>query len=130
MRSLMLRDPVSGLFGLDSLIDAFTHGHSSIGANLKEVDSGYELQLAVPGYNKSEINIQIDNSLLKVTGKKEVKSEKYLWQEFGTTSFSRTFSLPKEVDIEHSEAKCQDGILTMTLPFVKKEKRSSAIKIT
>lgn len=130
MRNLMLRDPVSSLFGLESLIDVWSNGHASISANLKEVESGYELQLAVPGYNKSEINIQIDNSLLKVTGKKEVKGEKYVWQEFGATSFSRTFSLPKEVDAEHSEAKCQDGILTVTLPFVKKEKRSNVIKIT
>lgn len=130
MRNLMLRDPASYLFGLDSLFDVLPHGNTSIGANLKEVENGYELQMAVPGYNKSEINIQIDNSLLKVTGKKEMNGDKYLWQEFGSTSFSRTFSLPKEVDIDHSEAKCQDGILTITLPFIKKEKRSNVIKIT
>lgn len=128
MRNLILKDPISNFFGMDTLFDVLTD--SSVRANLKETEIGYELCLAVPGYNKSEINIQVENSLLKITGKKEAKGDKYIWQEFGSTSFARTFSLPKDVNIEASEARCADGILTMTLPFAKKEKRSNVIKIT
>lgn len=128
MRNSVFKDPFSNFLGLESLIDSYTKSYNTP-ANLKELDGGYELQLSVPGYDKSEINIQIDNSVIKITGKKEVKNEKYLWQEFGTSAFSRSFSLPKEINIDASEAKCKDGVLSLYLPFLKKDKRSNVIKI-
>jgi HSP20 family protein len=87
--------------------------------NVKETDKNYEVELAVPGYDKKDFNISIDNGLLTVSAQKEEQKEKkednYTRREFGYSSFSRTFNLPVNTNDQDINARYEDGILKLSI---------------
>ena len=92
--------------------------------NTIEKDNQYLLEIAVPGMDKKDFEIEIQNDLISISSiskqEKEVKDIlNYNRQEFNYNSFHRTFSLPKEVDQSKIKAIYSNGILTITLPKLK-----------
>ena len=92
--------------------------------NTIENDNQYLLEIAVPGMDKKDFEIEIQNDLISISSiskqEKEVKDNlNYNRQEFNYNSFHRTFSLPKEVDQSKIKAIYTNGILTITLPKLK-----------
>ena len=92
--------------------------------NTIEKDNQYLLEIAVPGMDKKDFEIDIQNDLISISSiskqEKEVKDNyNYNRQEFNYNSFHRTFSLPKEVDQSKIKAIYSNGILTITLPKLK-----------
>ena len=92
--------------------------------NTIEKDNQYLLEIAVPGMDKKDFEIEIQNDLISISSiskqEKEVKDNlNYNMQEFNYNSFHRTFSLPKEVDQSKIKAIYSNGILTITLPKLK-----------
>ena len=92
--------------------------------NTIEKDNQYLLEIAVPGMDKKDFEIEIQNDLISISSiskqEKEVKDYlNYNRQEFNYNSFHRTFSLPKEVDQSKIKAIYTNGILTITLPKLK-----------
>ena len=92
--------------------------------NTIEKENQYLLEIAVPGMDKKDFEIEIQNDLISISSiskqEKEVKDNlNYNRQEFNYNSFHRTFSLPKEVDQSKIKAIYTDGILTITLPKLK-----------
>ena len=92
--------------------------------NTIEKDNQYLLEIAVPGMDKKDFEIEIQNDLISISSisnqEKEVKDNlNYNRQEFNYNSFHRTFSLPKEVDQSKIKAIYLNGILTITLPKLK-----------
>lgn len=99
-------------------------------ANVKETESGFQIDLAIPGLKKEDIDINIDELLLTISGKttseEEVKEEKYTRQEFNYTAFSRSFTLNENIDIDNISAAHNNGVLSVILPKkeeVKQEKK-------
>lgn len=89
--------------------------------NIKEDEVSYSLELAVPGLNKKDIKVELDEDVLTISSEtkseNEEKKENYSRREFSYSSFKRSFSLPKDtVDAESIEASCDSGILYVTLP--------------
>jgi HSP20 family protein len=88
--------------------------------NIKDNDSSYEIEFAVPGLKKEDFKISLENNLLTVSSEKEEKNEetneKYTRKEFSYRSFSRSFTLPKAVETEKISAAYTDGLLTVTVP--------------
>lgn len=96
--------------------------------NVMEHDDHFMLQLAVPGYNKKEIEINIDHDQLIISSSREIKDEvKYQKREFNYGSFTRKFVLPQDVVADKIEASFTDGILTLNIP---KAEEVKPIKIT
>ena len=92
--------------------------------NTIERDNQYLLEIAVPGMDKKDFEIEIQNDLISISSiskqEKEVNDNlNYNRQEFNYNSFHRTFSLPKEVDQSKIKAIYSNGILTITLPKLK-----------
>jgi HSP20 family protein len=87
--------------------------------NIAEKDNQYEVELAIPGMKKEDIQIQVDRGVLKVSGEskteKEEKDKKFTRKEFSYSSFSRSFTLPENTDENQIEAKYEDGILKLTI---------------
>jgi HSP20 family protein len=98
--------------------------------NVLESETGFELQIAAPGFQKNEFSINIEGEKLTISAKKEVKttapSDKWLRREFGTTEFSRVFKMPESVDANQIDATFEQGILTLQL--VKKESSKPVVK--
>lgn len=89
-------------------------------ANVKEVDDRFEIELAVPGFSKSEINIELTGNRLTLSASKDVEESanggKYTFREFTSKAFSRSFTLPKNIRTSEISAHQEHGILTITLP--------------
>ncbi len=88
--------------------------------NVKETDGAFEVELAVPGMNKSDFQINIDDNVLSISTEKkdskEEKSDHYTRREFGYASFKRAFTLPDTVDESEIKASYNDGILGIKIP--------------
>ncbi|MBI4792590.1 MAG: Hsp20/alpha crystallin family protein [Deltaproteobacteria bacterium] len=72
----------------------------------------------LPGMNENEVNIKLQNNLLTIKGeRKATMPEGYaiLRQERNVTPFSRSFTLPVEIDTEKTTATLKNGILTVKL---------------
>lgn len=86
--------------------------------NIKETESGYELDLELPGYGKDEIKITLDNGYLTVSAvkqKKEEDNKRYLRREI-SESTSRSFYVGTGISREQIKAKFNNGILSLTVP--------------
>ncbi len=89
--------------------------------NVTENDKEYKIEVSVPGFEKDKINLEIDNNILKITAKEESNKEekdgeKVLRREFRSSAFSRSFTLPENIDTENIQASQKDGILQISLP--------------
>jgi HSP20 family protein len=104
--------------------------------NVKETPDAFHLELAVPGLYKDNVEINLDGNLLTISGKHEEKTneekEKYTRREFSFSSFSRTFTLPENVNTENISADLKEGILKVNLPKVEeaKQKGPKTIKVS
>ena len=100
-------------------------------ANLYETDKSFVLEVAVPGISKDDIEVNFEGRHLTVKGsyKDESSDEKrhYHVQSFQRGEFTRTITLPNQVDVDKIQAKVKNGILKLDIP---KAKESLAKKIT
>jgi HSP20 family protein len=88
--------------------------------NFFEKEGNYHLTADLPGINKDDISVTIDNGYLTLSGKKESSKEEedvnYYMKETRCGSFSRSFKLPGEVHEDKVDASYKDGVLTVVLP--------------
>ena len=98
--------------------------------NITDKIASYSVELSVPGYEKNDFNIKLDNNVLTVsTEKKEIPSaenEKTIRKEFGYRAFKRSFTINEKIDAESISAKYDNGILKLELP--KKEIANAGAK--
>jgi HSP20 family protein len=103
-------------------------------ANITENKDYYEVALAVPGMKKDDLKIDVQGNLLTISSEKEETKEEndkqFTRKEYNYSSFTRSFSLPDEVNQEKIGAKYEDGILKLTLPRREESKKFSAKQIT
>ena len=83
----------------------------------------------IAGVKPGDIDISINNDMLTIRGKREIKEEireeDYLYRECYWGSFSRSIILPVEIEAEKVEAELENGVLTITLPKAKISKQIS-----
>ena len=100
--------------------------------NIIENKDDYMVSLAVPGMKKDDFNIDVEGNILTISSEKEEnkeeKDEKYNRREYSYSSFSRSFTLPEEVNKEKIEAKYEDGLLKLMLPKKEEVKKLAASK--
>lgn len=87
--------------------------------NLYEEGDFFEIRAEVPGIGKEDLNVKIQGNYLEISGtRKSHMPEKYSIHrtERDITSFSRSFTLPADVDSEKVKATLENGILTLVLP--------------
>ena len=92
--------------------------------NLIESGSNYRIEVAVPGWNKTELEVVFDDHELRLKGKKEHKlseDERFVHQGLSLKSFERRFIL--NADLQVDEVNLQDGLLTILLSRTPNAKR-------
>jgi len=91
-----------------------------------ESEEGFQLAFDLPGIKKEDVNIEIHEQELTISGeRKESSSENKLTYHLTETSygnFSRAFTLPKNVDTDKVKAKVEDGVLLLNIPKIAAEK--------
>lgn len=85
--------------------------------NIIETESGYQLAILVPGYQRDEINIEVVDRQLTITADKSEKdaSTKTNYREWQLNPVHKSWTLGKAVDVNQVDAKLQNGILTIDL---------------
>jgi len=87
--------------------------------DIAEHESGYEIEVSLPGLKKDEIKIDMKHDLLTISGERKVKHEEKGKQfhkiESHYGSFSRSFHLPENANKESIEASFADGILHISI---------------
>mgnify|MGYP005749949665 CR=1 FL=1 len=85
-----------------------------------ETEKNYEIEVALPGVRKEDINIDFQEGRLTITGERKLEKQeegrRYHMLETQYGSFSRTFYLPDKVSPDKITAQLEDGILLVTVP--------------
>jgi HSP20 family protein len=124
-----------------SLVDRFFNdsmtrsGGSSFVPKVDVVENNdsYELHFAAPGLSKDDFKIELNDNFLTVSGERKFSNEKkdknYHSIETQYGSFSRSFTLPENVDATKINAKYNNGILELTIPKDEKKALKQTIKV-
>ena len=71
----------------------------------------------MPGVDKKDISINIDNGRLAISGVREVKPVGAVtWEEFSDVEYRRTFSVPQSIDVAGVNAELKEGVLLLHMP--------------
>jgi len=91
--------------------------------NTREGEFAYHVEVDLPGIKKEDVDIKIEDNTLLISGerkvKSEVKEEDYYKVESSFGTFSRSFSLPNEIDVENIRAESENGVLEVIIPKLK-----------
>lgn len=84
---------------------------------LKRYDDSYELQVALPGWDSSSVDVSLHKGVLTIKGDKKEEEEVNLWVHKGISgkSFERSFKL--DTDLEVRSAKFENGLLVIVLQY-------------
>lgn len=114
----------------------FDNAATSPNINIVETDKTFDLEIALLGIPKENVKIAVKENLLTVSAEhkaseeKEDTTKKYHRRSFSTSTFKRSFYIPKNVDREGISATHTNGILKVTLPKqVEEVKESTFIDI-
>jgi HSP20 family protein len=102
--------------------------------DISETDTDYLIRAELPAVRKEDVRVTFDDGMLTVSGerrqKKEDKGEKFHRVESFYGQFSRSFSLPENVDSAAIKAESKDGVLTVQVPKAKiQQKPVTEIKV-
>ena len=122
-------------FGKDFLKDFFDFESDPTvqDVDVREKQNEYVIELAAPGLDKKDFNVDVQNNVLLISSEKEHKDENkdenYLRREFSYSTFQRSFSLPDGVKADDIKAKHQNGVLYVTIPKKDELKQKPSRKI-
>jgi HSP20 family protein len=105
-------------------------------ANITETDNFFNISAELPGLDKGDIEISIQDGNLEIKGevkeeKKEEKEGQLVRREYRSSSYYRCFTMPDNIDEEKIDATLEKGILTVKIPKiepVEPEKKKIEIK--
>lgn len=101
--------------------------------DVRETDEALTLTAEVPGLGKDDVNVTVENNVLTINGErrfeKDAEKEGYHRIERAYGTFTRSFTLPANVESDKAKASFENGVLTISLPKAEEAKpRKIAIK--
>jgi HSP20 family molecular chaperone IbpA len=109
-------------------ISAHEDEEGELGVDLIETPDSVILRAMVAGVRPSNLDIQISRQSVTIRGSREEESfstsEDHIVRELYWGAFSRVIELPAEIDIEEAVAKEKNGLLTIVMPKVDKERKT------
>ena len=111
------------LIGFDTMFDTMERRFANQVSNnypphniIKTGENQYEIQVAVTGFNKSEISVTVENNVLVIKGESmttEYQAEQYLYRGLATRDFAREFPLAEHIEVIGAEI--ENGMLIVKL---------------
>ena len=95
-------------------------------SNIVTNEDDYRIQIAVPGLTKEDIKISADNSVITIAHEKKESDDETF---FFTSSFTKQYRLPDDVDEKKIEGKIDNGILEIIIPRSKTKIKQRFIEI-
>ena len=85
--------------------------------NIADADKAFEINVALPGLDKKDVKIEVQNGCLVVSSEKqyenEEKNKNWMRREYGYASFQRMFQLPEGADEDKIHAEMKNGVLSI-----------------
>jgi len=101
--------------------------------DILETEKAYEIHLAIPGVNKEDFKIDLNENRLTISGErkfsKEKKDNNFYVVESQYGNFGRSFTLPENVDASKITAAYNNGILVIVIPKDEKKLVKTSIKV-
>jgi HSP20 family protein len=95
-------------------------------ANIVETKQDFRIELFVPGFSKTDFKIKLEGQILSITGEMvspvDNQDESFVRHEFSRSAFSRSFRLSNWIDSTNIVARCENGILLVTVPKTEEAK--------
>jgi HSP20 family protein len=102
-------------------------------ANITETQKEFKVELAVPGLERKDFNVEVDNHILTISAEKEEETKEgdgeYSKREYSFNSFSRSFTLPENVKEGNIDASYENGVLRISIPKLKETPVKPAVKV-
>lgn len=128
------RNFVDRFFNDDFYNEGSEASYFSPKVDVSETDEQFEIDFYIPGVDKDQVNIDLNEGRLTVSGERKFEKENngknYRSVESSFGSFTRSFQLPDNIDQEAVSASFENGVLQVIVPKDEKKiaKRSIAIK--
>ncbi len=138
MKLVKVNRPSCSHHGFDSLMNEFLNEGCNYdryakneltfnpSSNVFETEDSFRLELSIPGYEKDQIKLSVENDLLIIKAEvtdTEEKEYKYAKKEFSVSNFEKSYRLSKNINQEKIDASFKNGVLIVSLP--KKEEAIS-----
>lgn len=127
---------VNGFFenNFNPFLDTKTKKDEIPSVNILEDENKFEIHLAVPGYNKEDIKIEVDKGVLTISSEQEEENKEenkdFTRKEFSVKTFTSRFSLPDTANTAKIKASNNLGILTVEIPkVIEKIQKPKLIKV-
>ena len=105
----LVRDSFLGEF--DSIFNNLTKPTYSVitgqirpKANISKDENSWQIDLAAPGLSRADFNIEVEDKILTISVENNHRNENSVRQEYSFNKFSRSFSLPENVNVDNIEA--------------------------
>lgn len=102
-------------------------------ADIAEKNNAFEVHMALPGMKKDEVKIAVEKDKMVISGERKFNNDeaagKFLKVETYFGKFSRTFTLPENVDKTNISAELTDGILKIEIPKVEVKDDKTTIEV-
>ena len=114
--------PRSSFVGFDHLFNELEHvtrhaqDHYPPHNIIRTSDTDYLIELAVAGFSRDELNIEVKDRTLTVKGEHKSKGREYIHRGISTKKFKRTFRLSEHVNVNGADL--IDGVLSIELKYV------------
>ncbi len=97
--------------------------------NTREADDAYYVEIDLPGVKKDEVDINVEDNVLCISGKRDIKKEQkeenYYKIESSYGTFARSFTLPQKIDVDKIKATSKNGVLEVCIPKQDESKNKS-----
>ena len=120
MRDLLRWDPFREMSPLWDRFEQLQREAWMPSFEVRETKDSYVFKADLPGVKNDDIEVSLSGNRLQIAGKrdaeKETKDDTFYAYERSYGSFTRTFTLPADIDADHVHSELKDGVLTLAIP--------------
>jgi HSP20 family protein len=106
-------------FNTDVFNKPFVNTEFMPAVNIRDEEGSYELEMSAPGFKKGDFKITSENGMLTISAETKTEHEEvkknYTRKEFSCSSFSRSFSLPENIEEDDMKANYENGLLKVSI---------------
>jgi HSP20 family protein len=117
---------LAGADAMAGAADAGEEGEGQLTIDVYQTENDIVVKSTVAGISADDIDITVTGDMVTIRGNRhrdeEIPQENYYYQECYWGAFSRSVILPVDIDAERIDASMKNGILTIRLPKLEKEK--------
>lgn len=114
-----LRSVMEDFFNADFFNKPLLNSDFLPAVNIRDEEGSYELEMSAPGFKKEDFKITSEDGLLTISAETKNEYEEdnrnYTKREFSCSSFSRSFSLPDNIEEDQVKANYVNGLLNISL---------------